>query len=114
MRPEDCLQSTNKKTETDHINYLQLGVSLHLALNDLKRAYYKCTNFSCPSLKEAQQVPKYILNMCLKHLLSPNIQGYVSPVSFCMGEMSKFQLKKRKKINHIKHKPVFNKFFNYF
>lgn len=40
----------NKKTETDHINYLQLGVSLHLALNDLKRAHYKCTNL-CFELK---------------------------------------------------------------
>lgn len=29
----------NKKTETDHINYLQLGVSLHLTLNDLKIAH---------------------------------------------------------------------------
>lgn len=34
----------NAKSEIDHINYLLLGVSLHLAQNDLKRVYYKCTN----------------------------------------------------------------------
>lgn len=42
----------NEKAETDHINYLQLGVSLHLALNDLKRAHNKCTNLCFKSKPE--------------------------------------------------------------
>jgi len=53
----------NEKTESDHIKYLQLRVSLHLTLNGLRRADYKCTNLHFESKpKRTWSSPELHLN----------------------------------------------------
>lgn len=95
MRSKVSLQNTNEKTETDHINYLQLGVSLHLTLNDFKRAYYKCTNLCCPKPDGSSISPKLHLKQVSDPLTHPIFT--LTPVSFCMDEMTKVSTERRKK-----------------
>lgn len=96
MRSKVCLESTNGKTETDHINYLQLGISLHLALNDFKRACYKCTNLFCPKPEGSSTSPELHLRQVSESLIHPKFRVVFLQLVLLWEKCQKFQLKKRK------------------